>query len=235
MRNLLGWFAQAERFPVTDLWSEIESREPRPLPSPSPIRRIVAAGVAFALMAILAVVVIRSMDGTQERPGRPVGGDLELTMHPGNGREPTAGRGLGALVEPGTVTLVGWVETELGMVEVVSFKGRTQAGDPNSHCISVREPEGSSVSCGERRAAPFDRIGIHGSSLADDYASAGAFGGDEAYEAVFRTSSDRTVSVRTLRGLAYAIWPSAWGWATNVTFFDERGRQVLFEDFRERL
>lgn len=58
----------------------------------------------------------------------------------------------------------------------------------------------------------------HHRSAGAIHRSAGAFGGDEAVEAVFLTSSGRTISVKAYRGLAYAIYPESWGDVTGVAF-----------------
>lgn len=192
-----------------------------------------AAAAAVSATLAIGVFVIFSAGSDEEDSDdgvRPVGGDLELTM--GAGGEPARMKnGLGAMVERGTVEVVAWVETELGRVEVAAFEGRTEAGAPNSLCVAVRDPEGTSSGCQEPPTAPFDRIGIRGRSFACEYATAGAYGGSGAAEAVFTTTSGRTVSVLTIRGLAYGIWSSAWGPARTVTFFDAEGDVRSTADF----
>lgn len=196
-----------------------------------PVTMVAAAALLVTLAVVLPLALLDGpRDGASPDGVRVVGGDLELTMQAG-GEPASMGQGLGALAEPGTVEVVAWVETDLGRVEVTTFKGRFESGVPNSRCVAVREPEGASSSCRQTPAAPFDRIGIRGLSFACEYATGGAYGGIEAIEAVFTTRSGKTVSVLTVRGLAYGIWPSVWGPAQTVTFFDAEGAAGFTAEF----
>jgi hypothetical protein len=131
-----------------------------------------------------------------------------------------------ALSQSRAVRLIAWVENELGRIEIVAFRGTTSADYPYSRCISVLEPEGADVGCAQPRSAPFDRIGLRGWSAGASYRTAGAFGGDDAVEAVLITSSGQTVSMQTYRGLAYAIWPESWGAAISIAFFASDGSEL---------
>jgi hypothetical protein len=75
MADLETRFRGLDRVRGPDLWPDIESREPRPMPEGGTTRRVAAAAVALALAAGGAVLVARAFLGSDrvtERPARPV-------------------------------------------------------------------------------------------------------------------------------------------------------------------
>jgi hypothetical protein len=74
MPELETRFRGLDRVRGPDLWPDIETREPRPMPEGSTARRVVAGAVALVLAAGGAVLVARAFlggDRTVERPVRP--------------------------------------------------------------------------------------------------------------------------------------------------------------------
>jgi hypothetical protein len=74
MPDLETRFRGLDRVRGPDLWADIETREPRPMPEGGPGRRVAAAAVALALAAGGAVLVARAFLGEErpvERPVRP--------------------------------------------------------------------------------------------------------------------------------------------------------------------
>jgi len=74
MPELETRFRGLDRVRGPDLWPDIETREPRPMPEGGTARRVAAAAVALALAAGGAVLVARAFlggDRTVERPVRP--------------------------------------------------------------------------------------------------------------------------------------------------------------------
>jgi hypothetical protein len=74
MADLETRFRGLDRVRGPDLWPDIETREPRPMPEGGTTRRVAAAAVALTLAAGGAVLVARAFlggDRTVERPVRP--------------------------------------------------------------------------------------------------------------------------------------------------------------------
>jgi DNA-binding beta-propeller fold protein YncE len=74
MPDLETRFRGLHRVRGPDLWPDIETRQPRPMPETAPTRRVAAAAVALALAAGGAVLVARAFLGSDrpdERPARP--------------------------------------------------------------------------------------------------------------------------------------------------------------------
>lgn len=170
-----------------------------------------------------------------------VGGDILLKMETGDGPglfdqtsldsaeelTPLQAAGFFALqghggLRDGMADHVAWFDGEYGRMHVVTFRAgqeNPRGGEPE-FCVALvllqqAGPLSSGVTCGLDPDEPM----FHGGGV-DVVGVAGAFGGTDVAKAVFITESQKTVSVLTVGGWAFAEWPLEWGAPQAVEFHD---------------